>query len=436
VYSKSYRRYVTTLITLVYVFNQLDRVVFDILMEPIARTFSLTDTQLGFVSGPALVFVYSFLGVPVARWADRSRRLTIMTTAIALWSVIATLTAIVSNFWQLATVRVGVGLGEAGFSAIAVSVIGDYEGDQDRARSLSNFMMAIPIAVLISDLMGGWVNQLYGWRPVFLIAGLPGIALALMMRATVQEPPRRLGSSAEDQSRPPLRVVLATLWQRRSVRHLAIGQGLANIPCSVMGWSSVFFIRQHHMATGELGSWLAFTDGVGGLASMALSGFMATRFGAKDARVKTHQLAYAQLLVVPLVLFVLWSPSKHAALFGCLILNIPLNYYVAITAALVQDLVAASMRATMAAICFLIQMLASGFIGTQLVGALTDVLAPFAGNSVLALRWTMAMGAMATLWAAVHFWRAGKFIQHDLAAVHGVATGSDAFECADVPASS
>ena len=177
-YSKPYKLYVTTLLLLVYVFNQLDRRVFDILMEPIRREFSLTDAQLAFLEGPALVLLYSLLGVPVARWADRGRRVRIMTVAIALWSAIATLTATVHQFWALALVRVGVGVGEAGFSAVAVSVIGDYESDAERARAISKFMLAFPIAGLISNLLGGWINQLYGWRPVFLMTGLPGILLA------------------------------------------------------------------------------------------------------------------------------------------------------------------------------------------------------------------------------------------------------------------
>ena len=219
VYSKFYKRYVTTLLLFVYVFNQLDRLVFIILMEPIKREFSLTDTQLGFLGGPALVLLYSFLGIPVARWADRGRRITIMTAAIALWSAIATLTAAVHQFWKLALVRVGVGVGEAGFSAVAVSVISDYESDANRARALSSFMLAYPIAGLISNLLGGWINQLYGWRPVFVISGLPGILLALLMAATVREPPRRRAPASENLSCPPLRVVLSTLWQRRSLRH-------------------------------------------------------------------------------------------------------------------------------------------------------------------------------------------------------------------------
>lgn len=430
VHSKLYRRYVTTLLLLVYVLNQLDRRVFDILMEPIKREFSLTDTQLAFLQGPALVLLYSFLGIPVARWADSGRRVRIMTVAITLWSAIAALTATVHQFWKLALVRVGVGVGEAGFSAVAVSVISDYESDTDRARALSIFMLAYPLAGLISNLLGGWINQLYGWRPVFVIAGLPGILLALLMATTVREPSRRLASDSVGLNRPPLRVVLTTLWQRRGLRHLAIAQGLSNVVVNSMGWVSVLFIRQHHMATGELGSWLALTDGVGGCVSIWLSGFLVARYAVKDARTKTSLLAFASLLVTPLALLVLWHPSKNTALVAYLLLNLPMLFYMAPTTVLVQDLAGPTMRATMAAIFFLIQMLLGGVLASQLVGTLSDMFTSLTGDSTLGLRWSMTLGSLVTLWAAVHFWLAGRFVCEDLA--RGNAETPHSLDQADV----
>lgn len=432
-YSKLYKRYVTTLLLLVYVFNQLDRRVFDILMEPIKREFSLTDTQLAFLQGPALVLLYSFLGVPVARWADRGRRVRIMTVGIALWSAIATLTATVHQFGKLALVRVGVGVGEAGFSAVAVSVISDYESDTDRARALSVFMLAYPIAGLISNLLGGWVNQLYGWRPVFVMAGLPGMLLALLMAMTVREPSRRVAPGADDRGHPPLRAVLSTLWQCRSLRHVLIAQGLCSAALNSMEWVSVFFIRKHHMATGELGSWLAFTAGIGGCVGVWMSGLIVTRFAAEDARKKTLLLAFVSLLVAPLALFVLWYPSKNAALVAYFLLNLPMMFYIAVTAGMVQDLVGSNMRATMAAISFLIQMLFGGVFASQLVGTFSDVFTSLTGDSTLGLCYSMTLGSMVTLWAAVHFWFAGRSVREDMAVARGDAATPRSVEQAGVP---
>jgi hypothetical protein len=125
-------------------------------------------------------------------------------------------------------------------------------------------------------------------------------------------------------------------------------------------------------------------------------------------------VACASVLVAPLALFVLWCPSKYWALLGLLLLNIPMYFFSGPTQALVQDLVPANMRATMASIFILIQLLAGTLIGTQVVGLLSDVLTPAAGNATVALRWSMALGSMSTLWAAVHLWSAGRFVQADL----------------------
>ena len=414
--SSDYRRYATTLLLLVYVFNQLDRGVFNILMEPIKREFALSDTQLGFATGPALVILYSALGVPVARWADRRPRVVIMSVAIALWSLVTVWTATVSQFWQLALARVGVGIGEAGFSAIAISVIGDYENDLSRARAISNFMLAIPSAFLMSDLIGGWVSQLYGWRWVFLIAGAPGIALSLLMWLSVREPPRREAAILADPVRPTLRVVLSTLWQRRSLRHLAIAQAFANIALNAIGWVYVFFVRGHGMTTGELGSWLGVIDGVGPFIGIWLSGLLASRLATHAPAMSARLMAYAAALVAPLALIMLWCPSKHGALVAYFLLTVPTYFFLGPTQGLLQDLVGPSMRATTSSVFILIQLVAGGVIGIQLVGFLSDVLTPFAGDSTSALRWSMALGSLATVWAALHFFRAGRFIEEDWAA--------------------
>jgi MFS family permease len=428
VYSKPYRRYVTTLLLLVYVFNQLDRRVFDIVMEPIRLAFSLTDTQLAFLEGPALVLLYSLLGVPVARWADWAPRIRIMVAAITLWSVVTALTAAVHERWALALVRVGVGIGEAGFSAVAIAVISDYESDESRGRALATFMLASPIAAMISNLMGGWINQFYGWRPVFLIAGLPGIPLALLMGTTVRDPSRRRAPQAQEFGRPSLRAVLLALWRCRSLRHLAIAQGLSNVVWNSMGWVSVFFIRQYHTATGEIGSWLAFADGVVGCASIWLSGLIVAHFAAGDGRAKTHLLALASILTTPFALFVLWYPSKEAALVAYLLLNLPMLFFNAPTVALVQDLVGTHMRATMAAICFLIQMLFGAVIANQLIGVFSDIFASVSGNVSLGLRWSMTIGTLAALWAAVHYWWAGRFVRDDLAVVRAEEATAQALQ--------
>src|SRR5262249_7833455 len=161
-----YKRYVTLILLVVYVFNQTDRAIFGFLMEPMKRDLHLTDSQLGFLAGPALFLFYALLGVPVARMADGSHRVNIMSIAMGLWSAIVMLTAAAGKFWHLALTRIGVGVGEAGFSAIAIAVIADYHSAAERARALSIFMLALPFGAVVSSLTAGWINEAYGWRAV------------------------------------------------------------------------------------------------------------------------------------------------------------------------------------------------------------------------------------------------------------------------------
>jgi MFS family permease len=264
-YSRTYQHYVTGLLLLVYICNLTDRAVFSLLMEPIKGEFALSDSELGFLAGPALSLCYAVFGIPIARWADRSNRINIMAAAIVVWSSIVMLTALTAKFWHLALARIGVGIGEAGFSAIAQSVIADYHSVADRTRALSTFMLGIPIAGVVSSLMAGWVNESHGWRAVFIVAGVPGLVLALLMKTTVKEPPRGThGPTPAQVEQPPLSAVFATLWRRRALRHLAIGMTLLNMLAGgVLGWTAPFFIRTHGMSTGELGTWLAVIAGAG-----------------------------------------------------------------------------------------------------------------------------------------------------------------------------
>jgi predicted MFS family arabinose efflux permease len=275
----------------------------------------------------------------------------------------------------------------------------------------------VPIAGVVSSLTAGWIDQAYGWRAVFVAAGLPGVLLALIMKLTVREPPRHRMSSAPAAApeRPPLRAVFATLWQQRTLRHLAMGQCLATIAGCCTNWLPLFFIRDHGMTTGELGTWFAVIAGVGGGAGIWLSGYLTSRRGATDERSKVRLMAVATGLIAPSLAVALWSPSKKFALLILIPCQALMYFFIAPTMSLVQALSAARMRATMASVFILIQVLAGGVVGIQLTGILSDILTPISGNSGLALRWSMSATSLLALWAAVHFWKCARTIRDDLA---------------------
>jgi MFS family permease len=414
-YTRPYRRYVTALLLVVYIFNQTDRAILGFLMEPIKRELGLSDTQLGFLAGPALVLFYATLGIPIARWADRSNRITIMSAALALWSVIVSLTATVGKVWHLAAVRIGVGIGEAGFSAVAQSLIADYHSAAERTRAMSIFILAVPLGGVMSSLMSGWINQAYGWRAVFVAAGVPGIFLALLMKLTVREPRRNSSPSPRSTNREEfsLRSAFAVVWQRRALRHLAIGMTLLNLATvSMLSWLPTFFIRTQGMKTGELGTWFAVITGLGGGLGVWLSGSLFRRFRIEDERSQARILAVTAALVFPLLLGALLLPAKYVALSLLIPANALLYFYLAPACALVQGLCAAQMRATVIAIVILSQTLAAGVLGQQLIGFLSDLFAKHVGAS--ALQWALLAICPVALWAAAHFALAAQSIHQEV----------------------
>jgi predicted MFS family arabinose efflux permease len=411
VYSQSYKRYVVVLLLIVYIFNQIDRAIFGILMEPIKRDFGLTDTEVGFLAGPALALFYALLGIPIARLADRSHRITIMTVAVTAWSSVVMLSASVQTFWQFALARFGVGVGEAGFSAVAQSVIGDYHSAQERTRALSIFMLALPFGAALSYLIGGWVNQVYGWRAVFVTAGVPGLVLAVLMRATVREPPRR--EIAAHEPPPALPAIFMILWRRRALRHLAAAMTLLTvITGGVLGWKAAFFIRMHGMTTAEVGTWMAFIVGAGGGLGIWLGGGLSRGLKVTDERRRTRLLAGSAVLAWLILTAALLWPARAGALWLLLAAIVVLHLFFAPSFSLVQGMCTARMRATVVAIVIFCQILFAGVIGVQVTGLLSDALVARFGSQ--ALRCSMVALTLVALWAAVHFWLAGRTIRQDI----------------------
>ncbi len=229
-YSSVYKRYVLGLLLVVYASNFLDRQILAILLQPIKQEMGLSDTQLGLLSGIAFALFYATLGIPLARWADKHNRVNLISVCIAIWSGMTALTGMAGNFLQLLLARIGVGIGEAGCSPPAHSIIADYFAADTRAKAMAIYFLGLPLGSVLGYLLGGWINELYGWRIALLCVGLPGLVLAVVVRLTLREPPRGHadGIKETDQLAPSLKETLAGLWSNHSFRHLAAGTSLVS----------------------------------------------------------------------------------------------------------------------------------------------------------------------------------------------------------------
>lgn len=225
--SRRYRNYVLLLLMVVYVFNFVDRQILVILQESIKAELGLSDKQLGLLSGFTFAVFYVVCGIPIARWADRFNRVNIVSVSIAVWSAMTALSGFAGSFVQLLLARIGVGVGEAGASPPSHSIISDYFSHAERGRALSFYSVGIYIGILVGFLLGGWINQFFGWRAAFLVVGLPGILLAAIVKITLREPPRGQMDDGDHGNVPDSHLVadLRRLWRLRSFRYAALGAG-------------------------------------------------------------------------------------------------------------------------------------------------------------------------------------------------------------------
>jgi len=418
-FSVGYKRYVLGTLTLVFTLNFVDRGLIGLLLQPIKEDLHLSDTRLGFLTGIAFGLFYATLGLPMARWADRGNRATLTSMAIGLWGVMVMSCVIVTNFVQLVLARVAASVGEAGCMPPTYSLVGDYfPGSGERARAMAVYWLASPLSVLVSFIVGGRLNQLYGWRMTFFMMGIPGLLLAALVKLTIAEPRKRASTAQASQQRLPRMVdVLRTLWRQRACRHLSI----ALILLCTMGlglgpWYAAFMIRSHGMDTTELGIWLGLILGVGGLLGTLAGGYAAGRWFAQDERGQMRLTAVMIAALMPCFVLFLLLPRKEHALIALVPLMVIFNFFFGPTFALMQRLVPDEIRATTLAVVMLLANLIGMGVGPQVVGILSDLLMPIVGSD--SLRYAMLTMSLVALWSAYHFWNVGRTVRGDLAAAY------------------
>lgn len=407
------------ILTSTYTLNYLDRGLMVILLQSIKEDLRLSDTQLGFLTGIGFALFYATVGVPIARWADRGNRVTITSMAIGLWGLTVMGCIFARNFVQLVCARVAAAIGESGCMPPTYSLLGDYfPKSSERTRAMSIYMLAGPFAVLISFIAGGKLNDLYGWRTTFFITGIPGILFAAIIRLTLKDPRVLAGSNGQktpDRKLPRFGAILGILWKQKSTRHLS----LAIITLFTMGygmapWYAAFMIRSHHMRTDELGLWLGLIFGIGGIVGIYGGGYLSDRWFAQNDRAQMRLSAFTVVSLVPCYALFLLVPEKSEALLALTPLIVVFNVFCGPSFALMQRLVTDEMRATTLAVIMLLVNLIGMGIGPQIVGILSDYLAPTVGAD--SLRYSMLMVSVVAIWSAYHFWKVGESVSEDLTA--------------------
>lgn len=414
-----YKHYLLGVLALVLTSNCVDRVAMGLVLQSIKTDLALTDTQLGLLTGIAFAIFYSVMGIPIARWADRGNRITIIAVTTALWSAAVAFCGLAVSFVQLLLIRIAVAVGEAGCNPPAHSLIADHFTRAERPRAVAIFMLGAPFATIIGYFGAGWINELYGWRTTFVVLGLPGVALAALAFLTLREP--RLDActpyvAGEAQPQSSLSDVWRILWGKPSFRHLLLFYALSSFFTTGIGqWKPSFFIRSFGLQTGELGTWFAVIYGLSGFIGTYLGGSWASRNAAGNEGLQLKAIAATYCVLAVLSACTYLAFDVHIAFALVAIVMVASGIVVGPLFATVHALVPQNMRAVAIAIMFLFSNLVGMGLGPLAAGALSDAFHPWAGDD--SLRYALLAMSPGYLWCALHIWHASTTISKELTAV-------------------
>lgn len=417
-FTNAYRWYALGLLVVVYVFNFIDRSILGILVEPIKRDLGVSDTLMGFLGGIAFAAFYTFLGIPIARLADRGSRRNVLAVCLALWSGATALCGLAANFVHLLAARIGVAVGEAGGSPPSHSMISDMFPPESRATALAIYALGIPIGTMLGNLGGGWINEAFDWRTAFVVVGAPGLLLALVVRFTLREPVRGAaeGLSAGSDEAPPVMAVFRLLWSRRSFRYMTIGGSLhAFVGYGVVYWIPAMFMRSHGLGTREMGAAL-FYLGFAAILGTFLGGYMGDRLAARDQRWYLWLPGLAILASLPFSYYAYTTDATYLALCTLAVPSALGAYYLGPTFSMTQGMVGLRMRALASSILLFILNIIGLGLGPQFAGIASDLLNAWTDLGADSLRWALVICLVFNLVSAAMYLAAGKTIRADLAA--------------------
>lgn len=385
----AYGFYVVGVLMVAYMFSFIDRTLLSLVMDPIRKDLGLSETQVSLLAGFAFAAFYTLLGLPFGRWVDTRGRRNLIVIGLALWSLATAACGLATSFGRLFAARMAVGVGEATLSPSAYSMIPDYFPPQRLGLAMGIYSCGVTVGGGLAMLVGGFVvqwatsanpvlplvGQLAAWKIPFLVVGLPGVLMALVVLVTVREPQRRLERGAAFSEAPPLKEVAAYLWAHRRL-FAPMFFGFASIVIAGYAfnvWGPVYFMRVHGLKPAEVGVVFALGFGVFGtigvLAGGALSDRLARR-GRLDAPLRVS--LWSALVQAPFFLGAYLIPSRLGAEVIFIAALFFASIYGGLQAASIQAMTPNRMRGQVAALYLTIANLMGLGLGPTWTALMTE----------------------------------------------------------------
>ena len=470
--TKGYRSFVLGSLLLVYVFNFIDRSIINILTEPIKASFGVEDWQMGLLGGPAFAILYTMLGIPIARFAERFHRVWIIAIAVFVWSLMTALCGVATSFLVLFLFRVGVSVGEAGCTPPAQSLIADYFVPKSRATAVSIYALGVPLGGMFAAVFAGFIvgnldgpslaalfeawgwnwmlglldwQAVEGWRVAFILVGIPGIILAFVVKLTIQEPPRGYTDppSAQKLEKASMKDVFKILSGKPTFWHIVAGATVASfVGYGVAQFTTSFLVRTHGLSLETAAILFGVIIGLMAALGVFLSGYLADQMAARHPRALCWMPALGMGASVPLYALGYLAPTVWLALPPLMAAATLHYFYLGPMYAIVGGVVDSRMRATSVAVTlFIVNLLGYG-LGPPLIGILStflksvflsgndlgmtletckvvadltaDAAATCASANSEGLRWSIIAFCSLYAWAAVHYLLAGRTLMRDM----------------------
>jgi len=409
------RWYVLGIMCLVYTISIAHRYVISTVLEPIRIELQLTDSGVAFLTGVSLAFFYVSFGIPISMLTDRKNRRNIITVSMVVWSTLTVCCGLAQNYMQFLLARIGVGIGEAGGTPAANSIISDYFPPLRRPMALTVFSLGAPLGAWVAYDLAGPIADQYGWRAVFLTLGIPGILVGALVHFTIREPKRGQHDKVSDEGAPTLGETFRFLLGQRAAVHWIAGSAAT----CLWGWGLTFWLqaflqRKYGLSAGDAGAITGPVHLIGGIAATLATGWLLS-LPAMKAPCRISRLIGAGIGLATIPSIVLFATDSLLVAKAMLWLFIPVIYfYIGPTYGVLNNLAPPRMRAQFCAITILTANVGNLIVAPQLVGFLSDWFATGPAADAHSLQLALLCLAPTGFWGAYHFFACLKTLDGDI----------------------